>query len=421
MNIVQIPRRFTRSRWGGTETVVLETCRRLLARGHETEILTTRALDDTAYDHVEGVPVERTSYFYPYLGLDQEARHRLDLKAGNLFSFELLQRLWNRQSADLIHLHTGKRLGAIGRFVAQRRGIPYVVSLHGGCHEVPEDERASWTEPTQGALEWGKVLGWWFGSRQVLAEADAILCLSQTEARQVAAELPHQRIEVLPNGVDCHHFASGNGARFRRLWDIPAEREVLLTVGRIDAQKNQLQALEVLSGLLAKGHDAHLVLIGPCTDPSYQAQLAARLEASGLTTRVTLTGGISSASRELVDAYHAADLFLLPSRHEPFGIVILEAWAAGLPVVATSVGGIPEILTSPDLGSLYPAGAPDLAVTACSELLTDSYRRGLIEARASEKVRETYDWESITTRLETIYASVRKAKGEARGKQGRAA
>lgn len=168
MNIVQVPRRFVRSHWGGTETVILETSKRLLAKGHETKIICPNALAPSNAETVEGVEVIRTPYFYPYFGLSSQAKNLLDLKGGNLFSFALMKALKKERELDLIHLHTSKRTGGIARYVAMKRGIPYVVSLHGGLFDVPVEEAATWTEPTTNAYEWGKILGWWVGSRRVL-------------------------------------------------------------------------------------------------------------------------------------------------------------------------------------------------------------------------------------------------------------
>ena len=140
MRIVQVPRRFVRTDWGGTETVILETSKCLQAMGHHTEILCPRALSNTDREIIDGIPVARFNYFYPYWGLSASARLQLDKKGGNLFSFALLRELYRFPDLDLIHLHTGKRLGAIGRYVAAKRHLPYVVSLHGGVFDVPAGE-----------------------------------------------------------------------------------------------------------------------------------------------------------------------------------------------------------------------------------------------------------------------------------------
>jgi len=187
MKVIHVPRRFVRSEWGGAETVILQIGKRLLAMGHETEIFCPNALASADRETVDGVDVTRFPYFYPYLGLSAEAKKRLDHKAGNLFSFALMRALQRVPDLDLVHLHTGKRLGGICRRVARGRRIPYVISLHGGVFDVPEEEARTWTEPTQGAFEWGKALGWWVGSRRVLDDAAAILCVGKREQEEAEA------------------------------------------------------------------------------------------------------------------------------------------------------------------------------------------------------------------------------------------
>ena len=91
MRIAQVPRRFFRSDWGGTETVILETCKWLLRFGHETEIICPNALAEQDEEYIEGVHVKRISYFYPYSGLDRKAKKQLDRKGGNIFSLELMK------------------------------------------------------------------------------------------------------------------------------------------------------------------------------------------------------------------------------------------------------------------------------------------------------------------------------------------
>ena len=265
LSLVHIARRFARSEWGGTETVLMEVSRRLAARGHVCEVLCPAILEDKPYECIFGVPVRRYPYFYPYIGLNTAARRSLDHKGGNVFSFALQRALAERPRLDLIHLHTGKRIGGIGRLVARRRHIPYVVSLHGGAFDVPAAESASLTEPAHGSLEWGKLLGWWVGSRRVLEDAAAVVCVGKREKEEAARRLPSQRIVHLPNGVEARRFARGDGLAFRARHAIPREAELLLAVGRIDPQKNQLALVRSLPTLLAIRPNLQLLLVGATT------------------------------------------------------------------------------------------------------------------------------------------------------------
>jgi len=415
MKTIQVPRRFTLDAWGGTETVVLETSRRLMAGGHATSILCSQALAPEPHAEISGVPVHRTPYFYPYLGLSTDARQRLDQKGGNLFSFSLLRALLREPNLDLIHAHTGKRLGGIVRTAARMRGIPYVVSLHGGVHDVPAAEARTWTAPTTGTVEWGRALGMAVGSRHVLRDAAAILCVGAEEARLTAAQYPHVRVEHLPNGVEPARFASGDGAAFRRRVGIPASAELMTVVGRIDGQKNQLMAVEVLQALAVERPGLHLAIIGPVTSAEYRTQIGARVAACGLGDRVHVIEGLSPMGRDLTDAYHASDLFVLPSRHEPFGIVVLEAWAAGVPVVTSNRGGLAALVRDGVDGLLADPDDLHAWATKVRTLLDAPQTRATLADGGRRRVDTEFTWDRITARMLQIY---READGAFSRKAG---
>jgi len=406
MKIIHVPRRFTRTEWGGTETVILETCKWLRKLGHEVEILCPNALAAAAEEEMDGVKVRRTPYFYPYFGLSREARRMLDLKGGNLFSFSLMRALKKAAGVDVIHAHTGKRLGGVCRHVARKRGIPYVMSLHGGALDVPAEEAATWTEPTRGAWEWGKALGWWVGSRRALDDAAAVICVGKREQEIMASRLPGHRVVYQPNGVDAARFAQGDGPRFRRARGIPDNASLILTMGRIDPQKNQKLALAILAQVMKAEPKARLALVGHVTNPAYRDEVAAQAGGEGLAGRVTLIEGLDGASQELVDAYHAADVFLLPSAHEPFGIVILEAWAAGRPVVATRVGGVPWFVADGQDGLLFESNDAQAGAAAVARLLKDKALAERLASAGQRKAREEYGWEGIARRLAGLYEEV---------------
>lgn len=405
MRIIHVPRRFTRRAWGGTETVVLELASRQRALGHEASVVTTTALDPTASEMVDGVPVERFPAFYPYLGLGAAERDQLDRKGGNLFSFALRRRLRRGPAFDLLHLHTGKRLGGIGRQAAMHRGVPYVITLHGGAFDVPAAEAATWTAPSRGTIEWGKALGWWVGARRVLEDAAAVICLAPAEAREVAARMPRARVEVIGNGVDATRFAAGSGARFRARHGLPAGVPLLAVIGRVDVQKGQLDAVRALS-LLATHPAPHLLLAGPVTREDYAAQVLEETRRLGLEGRVTLLPGLVPGSQDLVDAYHAADLVLVPSHHEPFGLVVLEAWAAGRPVVATRTGGIPSFVEDGRDALLTEPRAPEALAGAADRLLADHALRAALAHAGTAKATTGYSWDAVLARHLELYQDV---------------
>ena len=403
MKIVQVPRRFVLSEWGGTETTILQTSRALQRAGHEAAIFTSLALSNQRRETIAGVAVRRFPYSYPFFGLSADDRRDMDKKGGNLLSLSLLLGLLREPGVDLIHAHTGKRVGGVVRTAARLRGIPYVVTLHGGYFAVPKGEMDQMLATIRNRPEWGRVFGALLGARRVLQDAAAVICVGGDEYAAATASLPGQRVELIPNGVDCDAFAQGDAAAFRAAYGIAADRRIILCVSRIDYQKNQIGLVESLATVAARVPSVHLVLLGPVTVAGYHERLLARVKDLGLTDRVTLIPGLRPDDPQLPAAYHAAEVFCLPSLHEPFGIVILEAWAAGRPVVAARVGGIPSFTTDgADIVHAQPGDTADLAARLI-QVLDDPQLAGRIAAAGQAKARRDYAWSAIAARLVDIY------------------
>jgi glycosyltransferase involved in cell wall biosynthesis len=411
MKIVQIPRRFAIHEWGGTETTILQTSRALKQAGHQVSIFTSLALSDRREELVQGVPVRRFPYSYPFFGLTEDDRRDMDKKGGNLLSLPLLLGLVREPGVDLLHAHTGKRVGGIVRTAARLRGIPYVVTLHGGYFGVPKGEMDQMLAPIRNRFEWGRAFGALLGARRVLEDAAAVLCVGGDEYAAAKARLPGRRVELLPNGVDCEAFAAGDGAAFRAAHGIGPDRRVVLCVSRIDYQKNQIGLVEALARVKEQVADVHLVLVGPVTVEGYRDRLLARIAELALTDCVTLVPGLRPDDPMLPAAYHAAEVFCLPSLHEPFGIVILEAWASGLAVVASRVGGIPSFTRDgEDVLHAEPGDTPDLAARLV-QLLRDRALSGRIATAGQAKARRDFAWSAIAARLADLYRELARRGG----------
>ncbi len=415
-HIIHIPRRFAFSEWGGAETYVIEICIRQSQLGMQPEIMTTTALSPVRRETFKNIPIRRYPYFYPYIGLSREAKKQLDRKAGNLFSFSLMRAI-PAAKPDLIHLHTGKRLGATARRYAVRHRIPYVISLHGGQLAVPQSEQESWTEPTAGALEWGKILGWWVGSRRVLDDAAAIICVGYDEYEKMRSTYPDKLVRYLPNGVDVDRFSPGSRQesgrerdRFRSEYGIPDNRFVCLTAARFDIQKNQLGLVRQLRRIAQAVPEIHLLLIGAVTSAAYLEKIKVLAQQDGVADRVTIVPGIAYHDRKLIDAYRSADCFVLPSLHEPFGMVVLEAWAAELPTAASNRGGLPSIINEGDTGLLFdpeaPFEDPRSMGAAIVRLASDEQLRSRFVQAGASTARERYSWEAVNRELTEVYRRV---------------
>lgn len=406
MKVVHIPRRFVSEEWGGTETMVLQLCKTMVSKGHQALILTSMALARSVREVIAGVPVIRHSYVYPFWGLSVEAKNTLDKKGGNMLSLSLLWGLIKEKNVDIFHAHTGKRIGAAVRTAARIRGLPYVITLHGGYFDVPAGEAEKILDPLAGTFEWGKIFGALLGARRVLEDADAILCVGENEFQAARKALPGKRVELMPNGVDAGFFSQGDGAAFRDANRIPAERKLILCLSRIDYQKNQLALVESMPELLKVQPDAHLMLIGPVTIKSYLEKIEASIEKLGISERVSILPGIPFEDKKLADAFHAADVFCLPSLHEPFGIVILEAWAAGLPVVAADVGGIPSFTQHEENILLFNPGSTDEISSSIHAVLSDPQLAKTLAENGEKRAVENYDWSAISEQLMSLYSEL---------------
>ena len=419
--IVHVPRRFVAEEWGGTETVILEISRQQQRAGGRPVILTSMALATRREEEIGGVPVRRFSYSYPFLGLSRADRAAMDKKGGNLLSFSLFSSLLTQPEVRLFHAHALKRLGGEVRTAARLRRKPFVVSLHGGVFDVPAAEREQMLKPIANKPEWGKVFGALFGSRRILEDADQVICVGQSEMEKAKGQLGHDRIAYLPNGVDCAKFAVGDGAAFRARHAIPAGAFLVLNVSRLDAQKNQRLLLEAFARLLEAQPDAFLVLIGPETQPDYAAGLREFVAANGLARRVQILPGLRNDSPDLANAYHACDVFVLPSMHEPFGIVVLEAWSAGRPVIVSHVGGLKALVRDGETGLFISKAADASAEDLAGQLRVlcgSPALRQKLGAAGREEALLRYDWTRIGQQLEQLYQAAEQHAGRRYGRNG---
>jgi len=404
--VVHVPRRFVAEEWGGTETVILEISRQQQRAGGTPVIMTSMALARQRNEIIGGVLVKRYPYCYPFFGLSADDRAALDKKGGNLLSLSLFYALYREPKVRLFHAHALKRLGGEVRTAARLRKKPFVVSLHGGVFDVPAAELGTMLKPIENKMEWGKPFGALFGSRKVLEDADFVICVGQSELEKAKRILTHDRIAYLPNGVDCAKFTTGDGAAFRAQHGIPPDAFLVLNISRIDAQKNQALLLEAFARFRLQEPKAFLVLIGPETQPSYAAKLRELVVTRQLDRQVKILPGMRNDQPELVQAFHAANVFVLPSMHEPFGIVVLEAWSAGRAVIASRVGGLQALVRDGETGLFMDPNAPTAVADLAAQLARLAGDPGFCKALGEAGRREArahYDWEQIGRQLEDLY------------------
>ena len=393
MKIAHIVRRFTFSEWGGTESVVWHIARQQKAQGLTPEILCTSALDKEGTEVVEGITIRRFPYFYPYFPMSAKDRLALDKKGGNPFAPELMKCL-KSGGYDIFHIHAGARLANCTMKLGKELGTPCIMSLHGGSCAIPEQEMALMLKPLKHKFSYGGIIDRLCNLRKVPeSQADLLLALSKEEVEKLQSRFPGAKVELFPNGI--LHRELPEVGDFKEKYNIPVDKRIVLCISRIDYQKNQKILLEVL-----KAHaDTHLLLIGPVTAAWYLEELQKEADKLQIRDRLTVIPGLAPDSQELLQALKSADCFILPSRHEPFGIAALEALDAGVPLIASAVGGLRDFLVDGKNALLFEDNNVHSLLESFSRL--DACRTTIIaggKATAAE-----YNWQSISARLSDIY------------------
>jgi glycosyltransferase involved in cell wall biosynthesis len=234
-------------------------------------------------------------------------------------------------------------------------------------------------------------------------DADALICVGQDEYDQARAHYPGKKVAYFPNGVRPELFAAGDGQAFRKAYGIRPEETLLLCVSRIDFQKNQLFLVRTFARFCTSHPDSRLVLIGSVSVDDYYRQLIQEIEALGLKEKVIIITGMSPDDPLLPGAYKACDCFVFPTLHEPFGIVILEAWAAQKPVIASATGGIPGFTThGRDCLHFQPDNSDDL-LDKLTQLVSNPELAAVIAANGYTNAITNYSWASVTGRLSDLY------------------
>ncbi len=379
MKIVQITLRFDAP--GGVETTVRELARRLRQGGDDVEVFASDLVDEASWRRatsfraeVDGVPVRRFPVRKrPFPGLT------LPTMVG------LVDALAD-SGADVLHAHS-HRYGHVleAAAVARRCGIPLVVSTH--YH--PAD---AWEPGWKKAFLRLEDVGFGAGAYRV---ARAIVVESRTEASLVAGFAPRERLRIVPPGIDLGEWASPGADRAAR----PALPEgYILFAGRIAPNKGLSTLLTALARL-PPDERPPLVLLGP---PWGEQEALERLAAQlGIAERLTWLGAVPER-RGYRAVVQGARALVLPSAWEAFGLVLLDAMAARVPIVATAVGAVPEVLADGEAGRLVPYG--DAA--ALAEALRDVARgpqttRAKVDA-AARRVAE-FNWARSVERLQAVY------------------
>ena len=364
---------------GGIQTVVYEQSRRLLNRNYEPFVVTNRMNTPKSYV-VEGVKVDC------YESLNTGYRLGIPYTIPSVTSLETF--LNAVQSCDIVHAHGHPYLTSLimGK-LAKRYSKPFVLTQH---NTFIEYDNMFETVERLNDLAVG---------RQTLKLADKIITVSNATKNYVLSlGADPKKVNVMHNGVDLEHFRPIVGKReeMRKKWGISQNAIVVLTVRRI-VYKNGIDTLIEAANIAVKKNPNITFLIvgiGPNKESAQE-----RINQLGIEKNVIFAGFVSSG--DLPFYYNTADFFVVPSKSgEGLPLVAEEAMACGLPVVATDVGGIGEILTE-DYGKLVPPNMPE----QLAEAILDYSKKDLSSRKPKIRtmMEEKHSWDRNVDSLVKIY------------------
>lgn len=295
-----------------------------------------------------------------------------------------LAAILRRERISLVHTNTGVICSSA--LAARFAGVPHIWHIR------------DWFQ------EFGPL--WKPYSHYILALSSRVLCVSQP----IAGQFPSSpKIEVLHNGFDLAEFPplspeEGRAARTR--WQVPPEAIVIGTVGRIKfVRKGQEFLLQAAARLKGRGLPVTCLLAGGASPGSEDHVDRMKKLAEDLGIETVFTG-------ELTDprpAYAAMDIFVLPSAQpEPFGGVVMEAMALGLPVVGTAIGGTSEQIAEGETGLLVPPADAEALAEALARLVTSDASRHAMGQAARQRVAQHFLLDRMVSRIEVLYADLAK-------------
>lgn len=363
---------------GGTETVILEVYRRL-AKRHNVTVVTSE-LDGIKLprdDEVDGIRVVRL----------RSKRVMIPGAPLPYILMEGIERMADIHRSDIYHINNRFQynMGLINRI---KRNGKFAITIHNSLPSGID------TITDTAGLVYDYLKG-----RRMISAADLITCVSKSALETTVPKSAHERSYVVYNGVDHNKFRKRSKS-FRIVRGISRrfglDTTTILDTGRLVSQKGHIYLIRAVSMLL-RYYDVKLLILGEGPD---RATLERRCSESGLEGSVIFGGKVRHEIAQYY--YNAADIFSLPSTYEPASIAVLEAMASEVPVVASRVGGVPEMLGG---YGLYVRPKDDAALFRSLKKAIEMEGRDMrrmVRAGRDKVIRE-HDWNKIARRYEELF------------------
>lgn len=371
---------------GGIAAQVSGLSSALVAAGHEVVVLTVadRPAELTARPP-DGVRVLRTMVDLPWLPPVEEvtrvasANHAVT-KLGTRFDGDL-----EGWEPDVVHGHDW-RLGWAADSLAARYRVPFVLTMH-GTERVRHGGQLPLGHPTDiSSIEWWLA----FQAQRVIAPTRFVV-----EQLITGFELDADHVVHIPNGIDPSRWRAGDRP------SVPEGKRQPLVVswGRVQYEKGFQVLARAMHELRARVPDVQCVIAGR---GSYLPELQTQVDVESVSDIVELAGFLNDG--DLRTLIHRAGCVVIPSLYEPFGIVALEALAAGAPLIVARTGGLAELVAGTHAGVTFEPGNPDDLADVIEQVLSNDELATILVANARDVVGRKYAWDAIARATIEVYA-----------------
>ena len=235
-------------------------------------------------------------------------------------------------------------------------------------------------------------------------EADRVIVCSQSMKNEICDHfsLPRGKVDVIPNAIDTKKYQIfvDRGA-VRQRYGVGWGEKMVLCVGRLVPQKGVEYFIRAIPRLAKRYPEAKFVIVGEGWSRDI---LEAEARASGQNRKIHFTGFASD--QEVVNLMTSADVLIVPSIYEPFGIVALEGMATGVPVVASKVGGLSEVIEHNHTGLFVYPRNPESIAWGIDRVLSDPDYAKMLTENAKENLHKAYSWEAVAMKTVEVYRKV---------------
>jgi glycogen(starch) synthase len=381
---------------GGLARHVRKLAEELVAQGTAVDVLTRGRDSSRSCENQGGVTVHRVCEPRFPQDLDRflawvEQMNEDMLTAGRALADEY--------TYDLVHGHDWLVAHASAA-LSDLLEIPYVTTIHATEH----GRHQGWVDkPPQSNIH---AIERWMARR-----ADSVITCSHYMRGHAADiyDIDERRITVIPNGIDPADLRPVDDLDTLRLKFAQPDEKLVLLVGRLVYEKGFQLAFDALPGVIEKVSGVRFLVAGSGT---HETELKAQAERLGLTGRGVFLGWIGDDA--LHSLYRIADLTVVPSLYEPFGLVALEAMASGCPCIVADTGGLREVVPAGErVGLRFNGGDPEHLGVMIERLLVDEELRDRLVTEASEHVL-SFDWSDVALRTTGVYRDLASGRAQQR-------